>query len=492
MTHRVLGKGLSGALLAVALLASAAPSQAQDRVDPLLSAALEPWTGDLDGMVKRGLLRVAIPYGVTTFYMDGTKARGLTFDHVQQFRRHVRKTLGKAAKHLSVVVVPTARDEIFERLLKGQADVAAGILSVTESRARQVAFSDPIYPKVAPVFVTGPGTTAMTGAIASIDDLASIPIHLQPSSSFYEEAIKANAARVAAGKAPLEIVEADEDLHIEDILDLVATGVIPATLAEAPVAAFFARVFEDLTVHDSLPLVEGHEIAWAFRKSSPQLAKAVNGYIKTAKKGTLIGNMLLRRYTQDTETIENALAPQEQERFEELVGLFQTYAGRYDFDWIMIGAQGFQESRLDQTARSAAGAVGIMQILPTTARDPNVNLPDIHETETNIHAGVRYLRFLRDRYFSDADLTELDRVLFSFAAYNAGPANIRKARRQAARMKLDPDIWFDNVEIAAARTISREPVVYVRNIFKYYVAYKLLVERGKGLGPQAKSRPRQQ
>jgi membrane-bound lytic murein transglycosylase MltF len=149
----------------------------------------------------------------------------------------------------------------------------------------------------------------------------------------------------------------------------------------------------------------------------------------------------------------------------------------YDFDWLMIGAQGYQESQLDQSARSHAGAIGIMQLLPTTAADPNVGIPDITTERDNIHAGVRYLRFLRDRYFSEPAINALDQVLLSFAAYNAGPGNIAKSRKLAAKMGLNPDVWFDNVELATAKAVSREPVIYVRNIYKYYIAYRRIADQ---------------
>jgi hypothetical protein len=168
-----------------------------------------------------------------------------------------------------------------------------------------------------------------------------------------------------------------------------------------------------------------------------------------------------------------ALAPGEDGKFVETFGLIRRHAATYDFDPLLIAAQGYQESGLDQSKRSPVGAVGIMQVMPATARDANVAIPDIHIAERNVEAGVKYLRFLRDRYFSDPALRPLDRTLFAFAAYNAGPGNIAKARKHAKETGLDPNVWFDSVELAAARVISREPVNYVRNVLKYYVSYRL-------------------
>ena len=122
----------------------------------------------------------------------------------------------------------------------------------------------------------------------------------------------------------------------------------------------------------------------------------------------------------------------------------------------------------------------MMQILPSTAADANVGIPDIEAIESNVHAGVKYLRFLKERYFSSDDIDPLDQVLFAFAAYNAGPANISKARQKATEMGLDPNSWFGETEVAAAKSISREPVIYVRNIYKYYVAYKQIARLQAG------------
>jgi membrane-bound lytic murein transglycosylase MltF len=190
----------------------------------------------------------------------------------------------------------------------------------------------------------------------------------------------------------------------------------------------------------------------------------------------LLGNVTLKRYLKNTRWIEDVRSGKALESYQETIDIIRRHASDYDFDWLMIAAQGYQESKLDQGQRSRAGAIGIMQVLPSTAADPNVNIHNIEEAENNVHAGIKYLRFVRDRYFSDPGIEPLDRVLFSFAAYNAGPGNIAKARKKAAALGFDPNQWFGNVEVAASRVISREPVIYVRNIYKYYVAYKLIEE----------------
>lgn len=137
-------------------------------------------------------------------------------------------------------------------------------------------------------------------------------------------------------------------------------------------------------------------------------------------------------------------------------------------------AQGYQESRLDQQAKSPVGAIGVMQLMPATGQDMKVG--DIKQTDPNIEAGVKYMRFMMDQYFKDEPMDRLNKGLFAFASYNAGAGRIRSLRREAAKKGLDPNVWFNNVERVVAAKIGRETVTYVSNIYKYYVAYTLVVE----------------
>jgi len=185
-----------------------------------------------------------------------------------------------------------------------------------------------------------------------------------------------------------------------------------------------------------------------------------------------MGNMLFKRYLKNTKWVEHALSSTEIAKFNATIDLFRIYGEQYGFDHLMLAALAYQESRLDQSVRSSAGAVGVMQLLPSTASDPNVGIANIEELEPNIHAGTKYLRFLQDRYFKDEAMSEVNKTLFTFAAYNAGPARVRGLRRKAEAAGLDPNVWFNNVEVIASREIGRETVQYVSNIYKYYIAYR--------------------
>ncbi len=240
-----------------------------------------------------------------------------------------------------------------------------------------------------------------------------------------------------------------------------------------------SRSSRAIELHPEVRLREGGEIAWAIRKDSPQLKQVVDAFVAKNRKGTATGNDILNRYLKSTKWVKNATAERDMKRFREMTDLFKKYSDQYGFEWLLVMAQAYQESGLDQSTRSRVGAIGVMQVMPTTAKDRNVNIPNIHETEANIHAGVKYLRFLVNEYFDEPGIDAMNRHLLAFASYNAGPNRIQRLRKQAAAEGLDPNKWFNNVEVVAARDIGRETVQYVSNIYKYYLAYKLVVEQDR-------------
>ena len=249
---------------------------------------------------------------------------------------------------------------------------------------------------------------------------------------------------------------------------------------------------DNIQVHHELPLRENSQIAWALRKESPQLKKELNKYVRQARSGTLLGNVIYQKYIDDTRWLSRALNPNKVDRVAKLSGVFEKYSTRYEFDPLMMSAQGFQESGLDQSRVSHKGAIGVMQVLPSTAKDKNVNIKNIHKVDNNIHAGVKYMRFIKDRYFSDPEISPDNQLYFTLAAYNAGPAKIRKMRYLAKKHGYDPNVWFKNVEIMTRKYVSREPVTYVTNINRYFVIYKQLEAIGaiRGIGPTAANKPK--
>jgi membrane-bound lytic murein transglycosylase MltF len=174
---------------------------------------------------------------------------------------------------------------------------------------------------------------------------------------------------------------------------------------------------------------------------------------------------------------KNARSEEDIARFRSMIDLFKKYSDQYDFDWLLMAAQGYQESGLDQSKRSHVGAIGDMQLLPATAQDKAVNIPDIEKLESNIHAGIKYNRWVVDNFYNDEAMTPLNRQLFAFASYNAGPGRVTRLRQEAEEQGLDPNKWFNHVELVAAKRIGRETVQYVANIYKYYLAYQMVIQQ---------------
>lgn len=285
-----------------------------------------------------------------------------------------------------------------------------------------------------------------------------------------------NARLDAEGLAPVTIVEAEPELETEDLLEMVDAGILPMTVADGFRVRLWTEVYDTLKTSDDLIVSDGGQLAMALRKGSPQLKAFLDAYITEHQVGALIPNVILQRYRDDTDWTGGALKRDPFRDLETVEALFRKYGEQYGFDWLLLTCLAIQESGLDQSVRSQAGAVGIMQVLPSTAADPSVGIPDIGTVENNIHAGTKYLSVLRDQYFADEALDPFERALFTFAGYNAGPNRINRLREDAAARGLDPNRWFNNVELVVASSVGREPVDYVGNIYKYYAAYKLALE----------------
>jgi membrane-bound lytic murein transglycosylase MltF len=226
-------------------------------------------------------------------------------------------------------------------------------------------------------------------------------------------------------------------------------------------------------------LADNQEIAYAVRKTSPQLRRLLDEFLADHRLGTSFGDTVWRRYLANNRWVKNPTATIDRKRVAATIDLFRRYAGDFDLDYLLLMAQAYQESQLRQDLRSPAGAVGVMQIKPATAAAPPILIRNVSTVANNIRAGAKYLRHLEDTRFADANLTPFNRQVFALAAYNAGAGRVASLRRAARDQGLDPGIWFENVELEAARAIGAETTTYVRNILKYYVTYQLTIRTGQ-------------
>jgi membrane-bound lytic murein transglycosylase MltF len=450
------------------------PAQEELTIDP--TVMMQSWKGDLDGMIERGVIRVLTVYSKTFYFTDKGVQRGATHDIFRVFEEDLNKQLAKRQKlkhkHLKVKVVfiPIARGDLLQALADGKGDIAASNLTITPDRQKLVDFSVPLARNVSEVVVSGPGAPAIEG----VDHLSGKEVFVRKSSSYYQSLVALNQ-RLAAQNRPAVIIKpAPEELEDEDLIEMVNAGLIPLIVVDKHKADFWKQVFPKITVHDKVVVRSGGEIAWAIRKGSPQLKAAVDDFLARNAQGTAVGNTLLKRYLASAKYVKDAASETERKKFLALIDYFRKYGDKYDVDWLLMAAQGYQESQLNQDARSHVGAIGVMQIMPATGKDLKVG--DIRKVEPNIHGGIKYMRWMIDNYYGKEPMTDLDKALFAFASYNAGAGRISQLRKEAARRGLDPNVWFHNVEYVAAEKIGAETVTYVGNIYKYYIAYRLIIE----------------
>jgi membrane-bound lytic murein transglycosylase MltF len=430
-----------------------------------------PWTGDFDAMVQqRRFIRVLVTYSKSHYYVINGVQHGSAYEYMKAFEDWVNLKYPQKVKNTKfhVVFIPVPRDLVLSRLTEGRGDLAVGTLEITPERSKIVDFSDPVVIGVKEIAVTGPHSPVLH----SLDDLSGQDVFVRKSSSYWERLNALNARFKSQGKAEIKLRLAPENLEDEDLLEMLNAGLVPIVITKAYLPALWGKIYTNIRPNPDVVLDDSGQIAWAMRKNSPKLKETIDQFVKTHKQGTAFGNSVIGRYAQSDKMLKNAIAPGELKKFQETVSLFQKYGSQYNLDYLLMMAEGFQESTLNQDAKSGVGAVGIMQLMPATGDQMKVG--DIHQKEANIHAGVKYIRFMVDKYFANEPMDDTNKLLFAFAAYNAGPGRIHSLREEAAKKGLDPNVWFGNVEYIAAARVGMETVTYVANIYKYYVAYKLL------------------
>jgi membrane-bound lytic murein transglycosylase MltF len=433
----------------------------------------EHWTGDLDGMIKRQQIRALVVYSRTAFFYEQGRPEGISYEALQEFQRTLNREFRTASLPVTVTFLPLAYDQLEQALTSGLGDLIAIPVAITPERQQKVAFSTPIMTGVKQIVVTGPRKTEVT----NLSDLSGKEVFVNPLAVYAESLRNLNKTLEAEGKMPVVVRFADQDLGDEDLLEMVNAGLLPATVTINVRAQFWATVFDHLRLCAECVLSRDEQLAWVMRKDSPKLKRFVDEFVEAHREGTSFGNTLLRRYLQNTKWVKNATTDREMRKFQLYVDFFKKYAAEYHFDYLMLVALGYQESELNQDRRNPTGAVGIMQVVPKYAAASPINIPNVDTAEPNIHAGTKMLREIEDTYFKDERLDALNKTLFTFASYNAGPVRIAALRKEAEKEGLNPDKWFRNVEFVVAREIGQQTVRYVSNIYKYYVAYKLVLEQ---------------
>ena len=412
----------------------------------------KPFTGDFDEMVQRRAIRVGVTFNRTHYFIDKGQERGLTYDALKQFETDLNADLKTGNLKVNVVFVPMTRAQLQSALTSGRVDLVAAMVTVTPEREKLVAFSEPTRTNVSQVVVTGPGAPA----IDTVDDLAGQEVFVRKGGIYEESLVALNTQLKARGKPAVVIDEAPVVLEDDDVLEMVNAGLVRITVVDDYLAAFWSQVFPNITVHRDVTVRTGGTLAGAFRKENPRVREVFNTWIRKHGKGDALRNVLERRYLKDVKYVKNAAADTERQKLLAVLELFKKYGAQYNVDYLLMLAQGYQESTLDHSVKSPVGAIGVMQVMPPTGKELNVG--DIAEVDANIHAGVKYMRFMMDRYYKDEPMDALNKGLMTFASYNAGPGRVRQLRRETRERGLDPNVWFGNVErrrLGADRTRDR-------------------------------------
>jgi membrane-bound lytic murein transglycosylase MltF len=425
-------------------------------------------------MLERRMIRVYSPFSRSLYFSDAGRERGLAVELVRDWEKYLNvkyaKQLGK--RPLTIYVGPATRDKLLPYVDDGLADIAIGNLTVTEERLKTVDFvpGDEGRKTISEIVVTGPKSPELK----TLDDLSGKRVHVRKASSYCESLEKLNERFQKDKKAPITLITVPDSLEDEDMMEMLDAGLIELLVVDDWKARMWAPVLPHLTPRADLVLRAEAKTGWAIRKDSPKLKAEIDDFFQNWAMKQGVAAYRMGVYMKKVKELKDPTATAEYKRFQQTLKLFEKYGKQYGFDPLMLAAQGYQESQLNQQAKSHVGAVGIMQLMPDTGAQMKVG--DIHVAEANIHAGAKYMDKLMSDYFADAHFSEGNRPLFAFASYNCGPGNVAKCRKEAEKRGLDPDKWFNNVEIVVAQKIGTETTTYVRNIYKYYVAYRLTLD----------------
>ncbi|MDJ0665717.1 MAG: transglycosylase SLT domain-containing protein [Desulfobacterales bacterium] len=436
---------------------------------PQLSRLDDHWREDLPEMLQRRTIRVLTTYSPSTYFIFEGRSYGFEYSLLKDFETFINRRFRRKATQTVLEFIPVPENLLIPCLQIGIGDMVAAGIRRPPQDIDGIDFTIPYLQNVSDVLITH----RQAPAINLIEDLAGRRIHIQPAWQQSKTLRRIDARLLVTGRRPLNRTTTNGFLSSEDILELVNEGVIDLSIVESHIARLWSSVYPDIVILE-FPEISAHTpIAWAVRRDNPEFKASLDRFLRGRQRGSWFGNIYYRQYFKETRWVSNPLIPTDHAKFSRYAPLFRKYGSRYGFDWMLLAAIAYQESQMKNRRRSHAGAVGLMQVMPTTAGDANVDIDNIWDPEQNVHAGSKYLALLRDVYFPAAEYSPQERIHFILAAYNAGPGKIARCRRLAVRMGNDPRKWFGHTELAARRLIGNETVRYVSNVSKYYMAYSL-------------------
>ena len=433
---------------------------------------------DLPQVMERGKLIALTGYDVTSYFIYKGRPMGFEYDLLNRFANHL-------GVELEIVVIRDL-DRLFDELNKGRGDLLAYNLTITQERQERVMFTDH-HTVVRQVLIQRLPKNWRNMPQYKIDrmllrnsiDLIGKTVHVRKGSSYYERL--QNLEQEIGGD--IDIVEVPGDVTTEELIRRVADGEIDYTVADENIAWINSAYYDNIDTQLSISVRQ--RIAWSVRKNSPLLRDAVNEWLSSIKSEPTF-NIIYNKYYRNRDFFRqrlNLLASADStEKISPFDSLFQKFSANIDWDWRLIAAQAYKESRFDPKAESWAGAMGLMQITPTLAEQYGVENP--YNPTENLKAGLRYLRWLEDFWQNIEDAGE--RLKFVLASYNVGQGHVLDAQRLAEKYGGNPDSWADVSEYLIKKSQPQfyndevvkhgycrgeEPVQYVRDVLYIYEHY---------------------
>ena len=440
----------------------------------------EIWSGSYSEMLQRGEIRLAVPYDRTIYVNDKGTPRGLAVEVSKGLAKWINTKYASQlkGKAVSIKMVPVVGIDLLNSVTSGRADIALGDIGLYEPipNAQNLLINHASEAEQE-VLVTGPSSPVLQKAA----DLSGQTVYGSRNTNFHTTLSALNKELKRDGKLPVNLISPLGDLDEEDLLEMLNAGLISYVIIGDWKFKLWQSIYKNIVVHENLSAKDAGWAGWVVRANNQDLNQDLQSFYQSDDFKKSRSAFRQEDYKEHLKGLKDPIDKTAWTRFESMRPLFEKYGAEYKLNPLFIASLGFQETLLNQSAVSAVGAVGVMQLMPATGMSLGVG--DIHLLEPNIHAGADYMNQLISKYFPDAQFDGNNRSLFAVASYNIGPNNVAKARDQAKQLGFDPNRWFGNVEFIATERMGYEPMIYVRNVYKYYISYRLKLKEIQSIQP---------
>lgn len=433
-----------------------------------LSWSAPVWAESYTKILEKRNIRLAVEYDRTLYYSDRGRPYGLALAIAHDLSKWLsdRRSHELKRQSLTVQIIPVPKGSILDALDSDKADIALGRFRLDHDiNASSDLIIRPSAIMLKETLVTG----RQTKIVKSIVDLSGRSLYAAYPESSYRGLDQWNNQIRTLGKTPLKISTWPDGLEDEDMLQMINAGLIDSMLVADWKAQLWKFALPNIIVQSEFSLQGAGTVGWAVSKSNSDLATDIDSFVQQWVVNDGMNQFRTTEFKNKLRSMRNPTTTDDWMHFKKLLPIFQKYSNRFNLDPLMLAALGFQETELKSVQQGIGGAIGVMQLMPSTGVAMEVG--DIHQVEPNIHAAAKLFDLLLQQHFSDSQLTTQNRTLFAIASYNAGPNAIASLRKQAEKQGFDPNIWLNNVEIVAAEKIGIGVMTYVRNVYRYFIIY---------------------